>query len=337
MDREITNLRNQAIAEINESKSLPSIAQIRIKYIGKKGSLGLITKRIWAAPERERKRLGILINETKAVILTALAERRVEFEKPQNDTDLTLPGTKHEVGHKHLITQTIEEVENIFRQIGFVRRRYFEVEWDWYAFEALGFGPDHPARDEWETYTIKQNVHPKLGGMLLTPHTSGGQVREMERARPPIRMLNISKTYRRQSDSTHTPMFHQFEGLVIDKGINISHLRGTLEYFAKSFFGHERETRIRPYNFPFTEPSFEVDVNCKRCRGKGCSVCKGGWHEVAGAGMVHPVVLANGGVDAKVYSGFAFGMGIERIAMMRAELGDLRQIYSVDLRYLRQF
>ena len=174
--------------------------------------------------------------------------------------------------------------------------------------------------------------------MVLTPHTSSGQVREMKEAGlPPIRMINIAKCYRRQSDISHVPMFHQFEGLVVDKGISISHLRGTLDYFAKTYFGTERKTRIRPYNFPFTEPSFEVDVSCGACNGRGCKLCKAGWLEIGGAGMVHPEVLRHGSIDPNTYTGFAFGWGVERVLMVKAGLNDIRKIYSTDLRYLTQF
>ncbi|MCL5970351.1 MAG: phenylalanine--tRNA ligase subunit alpha, partial [Patescibacteria group bacterium] len=243
------------------------------------------------------------------------------------------------LGHLHLVTQAIDEITGIFEHIGFTRVRYPEIEWDWYSFTALNFPPNHPARDDWETFFIKHNPNPKYGSMLLTPHTSSGQIREMERKKPPIRMLNIAKTYRRQSDVSHVPMFHQFEGLVVDKGVAITHLKGTLDYFVKSYFGADRKSRIRPYHFQFTEPSFEVDVTCGVCKGKGCRVCKEGWLELGGAGMVHPNVLKNGGIDPVVYTGFAFGFGPERCLMMKEgiKIDDLRLIYSNNLDFLEQF
>jgi phenylalanyl-tRNA synthetase alpha chain len=206
------------------------------------------------------------------------------------------------------------------------------------GFESLGFEKNHPARDEWETFLVDEKPHPIYGPMVLTPHTSSGQVREMKLVgKPPIRMINIAKCYRRQSDVSHVPMFHQFEGLVVDKDISIAHLKGTLDYFVKSYFGPNRKTRIRPYNFPFTEPSFEVDINCAICDGVGCRLCKGGWLEIGGSGMVHPNVLENGGIDSTTYSGFAFGWGVERVLMVRTGVDDIRKIYSTDLRYLTQF
>ena len=199
---------------------------------------------------------------------------------------------------------------------------------------------DHPARDVWETFFVDSKKDKKYGQMVLTPHTSSGQIREMERIKnPPIRMINIAKCFRRELDASHTPMFHQFEGLVIDKDISIAHLKGTLDYFAKNYFGPERKTRLRPFHFQFTEPSFEVDISCGICKAKGCKVCKEGWLELGGAGMVYPSVLKNGGIDPQKYTGFAFGWGVERVVMMKPGLNipDLRLLYSSDLRFLRQF
>ena len=237
------------------------------------------------------------------------------------------------------MTTAINEISEIFEKIGFTRVRYPEVEWDWHAFGALNFPDNHPARDDWETFFINAPKHPKFGDMLLTPHTSSGQIREMERVSPPIRMINIAKCYRRQSDSSHYPMFHQFEGLVVDKNISVVHLKGVLDYFAKTFFGKDRITRIRPYHFQFTEPSFEVDVTCGVCKGLGCKLCKSGWLEIGGAGMVHPQVLKNGNINPSIYSGFAFGWGVERVFLMKPGINipDIRILYSNDLRILEQF
>jgi phenylalanyl-tRNA synthetase alpha chain len=259
--------------------------------------------------------------------------------------DVTEPGVASAAGHTHPVSATVAEIVGIFERIGFRRARYTEAEWDHYAFEALNMPKDHPARDEWETFFLEHPNHPKLGKLVLTPHTSNAQIREMERREPPIRMISIGKTYRRQSDVTHLPMFQQFEGLVIDKGISLAHLRGVLDYFFKNFFGPDRRFRLRPFHFMFTEPSFEIDVSCGDCKGTGkvdgvaCRVCKSGWVELGGAGMVHPNVLHAGGIDPKVYSGFAFGWGVERTMMMRSgmQVGDIRVIYGNDLKFLNQF
>jgi phenylalanyl-tRNA synthetase alpha chain len=344
MQEEIINLRNQVVAQINEAQDISELENIRISYLGRNGKLTSLIKKIRQLPAEEKKSAGILINETKNTIIKLLASKSNRIKNSARIWfDPTVPGIKPEKGHLHLVTQAIEEISQVFERIGFVRARYPEVEWDWFAFGSLNFPENHPARDEWETFFVDVKANPKYGPMLLTPHTSSGQVREMLRVNPPaggpIRMINISKCYRRQSDASHVPMFHQFEGLVIDKAISIVHLKGTLDYFAKTFLGTERKTRIRPYHFQFTEPSFEVDVSCDICHGKGCKLCKEGWLELGGAGMVHPKVLKNGGVDPKKYSGFAFGWGVERALMMKGGLGidDLRTMYGLDLRYLTQF
>ncbi len=341
MKEEITNLRNQAIAQINESKTTEEIENIRISYLGRKGRLSTLIKKIKELTPEEKKSAGTNVNETKNTIFRLLKSKENSIKSSARVWfDPTVPGIKPEVGHLHLVTQAIVEISRVFENIGFVRARYPEVEWDWFAFEGVNFKKDHPARDEWETFFVDQPPSPRYGPMLLTPHTTSGQIREMLRVKnPPIRMINISKCYRRQSDASHVPMFHQFEGLVIDQDISIVHLKGTLDYFAKTFLGAKRKTRIRPYHFQFTEPSFEVDVSCDICNGAGCKLCKEGWLELGGAGMVHPSVLKNGKIDPNKYSGFAFGWGVERAFMMKGGLGidDLRTMYGLDLRYLTQF
>lgn len=340
MQKDINNLKNEALAQIMEAKDINELEKIRIAYLGRNGKLTKLIKEIKDVPQDERKALGILINQSKETILKTITSRKNHLkDSARSWFDATIPGEKPHLGTTHLITKAINDIEDIFTQIGFVRRRYPEVEWDWYAFETLNFPKDHPARDEWETFFVDSKPHSKMGSMLLTPHTSSGQVREMERNRPPIRMINISKCYRRQLDVSHYPMFHQFEGLVVDKGINITHLKGTLDYFAKAFYGKRAKSRIRPYHFQFTEPSFEVDVSCGICNGKGCKVCTEGWLEIGGSGMVHPQVLKNGGIDPKKYTGFAFGWGVERVYMMKPNVNipDLRILYGSDLRFLRQF
>ena len=334
-------LKNEAIAIIWQTKDLADLENLRIKYFGKNGELTSLIRELPKLEITERRRLGVLANDVKTAIEHAMTETKEKILGQENKEewfDVTKPGVKFPLGHLHLISQTIEEIDLIFAKIGFTRVAYPEVEWDWYAFEGLNMSQNHPARDEWETFFIENLFHQKYGVGLLTPHTSSGQLREMERKKkPPIRMLNIAKCYRRQSDVSHAPMFYQFEGLVVDQNINITHLKGTLDYFVKEFFGQNRKTRIRPFHFQFTEPSFEVDVTCMVCQGKGCRACKQGWMEIGGAGMVHPTVLRNGGLNPKLYSGFAFGWGVERVLMMKYGIPDIRLLFNGDLRFLNQF
>lgn len=344
------NIKNEALAQIISIEIEEELENLRIAYLGRKGELNKIIQKISELPKEKRGGVGRIANDVKEVIEQALSQRRQEIlhrDKAEKWFDPTIPGEKATIGHLHLVTQAIEEISKIFERIGFVRVRYPEVEWDWFAFESLNMPKEHPARDEWETFFLDAPAHLKYGQMVLTPHTSSGQVREMQRVKvPPVRMVNIAKCYRRQSDVSHVSMFHQFEGLVIDKGISIVHLKGTLDYFARRFFGPKRKTRLRPFHFQFTEPSFEVDISCGVCGGKarlpdgqGCKLCKAGWLELGGAGMVHPIVLKNGGIDPKKYTGFAFGWGVERTFMMKSELkiDDIRILYGSDLRFLRQF
>jgi phenylalanyl-tRNA synthetase alpha chain len=345
MEEELIGIKNTALSFILEAEDLGSLEETKLQFLGRSGKLTLAMKEITKVSVEKRKEFGLLANEVKQTIENALETQKSKLktqklERVVEKIDVTNPGVKPLLGHLHLVTQAIEEITGIFEKIGFKKLRYPEVEWDWYAFEALNFPANHPARDDWETFFIKGEPDPKKGPMLLTPHTSSGQIREMERKqKPPIRMLNIAKCYRRQSDVSHVPMFHQFEGLVVDENISIVHLKGTLDYFVKSFFGLNRKSRIRPYHFQFTEPSFEVDVSCGICLGKGCKLCKAGWLEMGGAGMVHPNVLKAGGVNPNKYTGFAFGWGVERVLLMREGLriDDLRTLYSNNLEFLQQF
>ncbi len=344
MEETLISIKNSAVSLIIDAKERKELEELEIQFLGRNGSLTQAIKSIPKLPIEKRPEIGSLANDVKKIIEETIKQKQEELlaqniKTRKEKIDITNPGIKPPLGHLHLITQAIEEITTIFEKIGFTKVRYPEVEWDWYAFEALNFPDNHPARDDWETFFIKQEKDPKKGGVLLTPHTSSGQVREMERKKPPIRMLNIAKCYRRQSDVSHTPMFHQFEGLVIDKEISITHLKGTLDYFVKSYFGEKRKSRIRPYHFQFTEPSFEVDVSCGVCNGNGCKLCKEGWLEMGGAGMVHPNVLKYGKIDPNEYTGFAFGWGIERVLMMKEgiEIDDLRLLYSNKLDFLEQF
>lgn len=339
----IQNLKNQAISSILEAKNKKELEQLRIHYLGRRGNLTQLMKELPSLEDEKKKEIGQLLNNVKQAIQEAIVYQTSNFELRTSNfenewLDITSPGKKPPQGHLHLITQTIEEITRIFEKIGFTRVAYPEVEWDWYAFGGLNMPENHPARDIWETFFIENLNNKKYGQGILTPHTSSGQIREMERlGKPPIRMLNIAKCYRRQSDISHAPMFYQFEGLVIDKNIAITHLKGTLDYFVKQYFGPDRETRIRPYDFRFTEPSFEFDVTCIICGGRGCRLCKEGWLELGGAGMVHPAVLKNGGIDPEKYSGFAWGWGVERVFMMKYKIPDIRLLFNGDLRILQQF
>lgn len=344
MEEELIGIKNAAFSFVLDAKDKQTLEEIRIQFLGKSGQLTLALKEIAKLPVAKRPEVGRLANEVKKTIEEIIGDKlstlNSQFSTARKESiDVTSPGIKPATGHLHLITQAIEEISVIFEHIGFKRVRYPEVEWDWYAFTALNFPKNHPARDDWETFFVKEKVNAKKGAQLLTPHTSSGQIREMERKKPPIRMLNIAKCYRRQSDISHSPMFHQFEGLVVDKNIAITHLKGTLDYFVKSYFGEDRKSRIRPYHFQFTEPSFEVDVTCGVCKGNGCKLCKEGWLEMGGAGMVHPNVLKYGGIDPKKYRGFAFGWGVERVLMMKEgiKIDDLRLLYSSNLEFLEQF
>lgn len=351
MQDDLLSLKNNALSLILESDNPKDLEELRLQFLGRNGELTQLLKALPKINSEDRPEVGRLANEVKQIIENTIQQKSAELGKKKtisSNFDVTEPGVKPPLGHLHLVTEAVREITSIFERIGFSRVRYPEVEWDWYAFTALNFPDNHPARDDWETFFIKQKPDPKKGPVVLTPHTSSGQVREMEyqiknnkagSSNINIKMLNIAKCYRRQSDVSHTPAFHQFEGLVVGKNISIMHLKGTLDYFVKSYFGKDRVARIRPYHFQFTEPSFEVDISCGICLGKGCKLCKEGWLEIGGAGMVHPNVLKNGGVDTKKYSGFAFGWGVERVLMMKEgiEIDDLRLLYSNDLDFLKQF
>lgn len=315
--------------------------QSYIEIFGKNGIFTLLAQEIRNIDPNERGSFGRDLNSAKAEIEKALSKKRLRTKHSALSTqsiDVTAPGKAQKIGHLHLVSQAIEEIVAIFAKLGFSLQSYPEVDWDFYAFEALNMPKDHPARDDWETFFVKAPYNQKYGNQVLTPHTSNGQVREMERVgKPPIRMLNIARCYRRQIDVSHTPMFHQFEGLYVDKKVSIPQLKGTFDFFTTNFFGKNRVTRLRPHHFRFTEPSFEVDVTCGICEGKGCRMCKSGWLELGGSGMVHPNVLKAGGIDPKKYSGFAFGWGIERTIAMKTELPDIRLLFQNDLRFLEQF
>jgi phenylalanyl-tRNA synthetase alpha chain len=350
MKNKLLNIKNEAISMILNATDNKELEEIKLRLFGRNGTLTETMKEMAKLPKEEKPEVGRVANEVKTILEDTIQQKQAEFGQVSKSKipqlDVTDPGIRPQLGHLHLVTQAIEEITTIFEHIGFTRVRHPEIEWDWYAFTALNFPENHPARDEWETFFINQKPHKDKGTVILTPHTSSGQIREMEKGKLPIKMLNIAKTYRRQSDIRHTPMFHQFEGLVVGESISIAHLKGTLDYFTRSYFGDKRVSRIRPYHFQFTEPSFEVDVSCGVCNGTGklengetCRLCKSGWLEIGGAGMVHPNVLKNTGIDTEKYTGFAFGWGVERVLMMKEgiEIADLRLLYSNDLNFLEQF
>lgn len=353
----LTALRRKAEdirAELSLDQAPP--AELTTKYLGKKGKFNELAKDIRLVAPDDRKEAGQILNELKESLEKQINKLTLEQDLAPEWTDMTIPGQPPKLGHIHPVSQAMEEVTRIFERIGFTRVRYQEIDWDHYVFEALNMPPNHPARDEWETFFVDAPIDKKFGKVVLTTHTSNGQVREMERlnSQPPIRMINIGRCYRRQQDATHTQMFHQFEGLVVDKGITIQNLKGTLDYFAQEFYGPGTKSRIRPFHFQFTEPSFEVDFSCHICHGTGlvdgkdetgkpakvkCKFCKSGWHEVGGAGMVHPNVLRAGGIDPDEYTGFAFGWGVERTYTLKPGLNidDIRLFYSGEMRFLEQF
>lgn len=347
-----TEILSSFTSKLEQCTSLAEMEQLEIAYLGRNGIINEQLQKIKDVDPAERKTFGQQVNELKKEITEKLQHQKgviIAQEEESTVTDITLPGKQYPKGSLHLLTIAVEEISKIFEKIGFIRMSYPEVEWEFFSFEALNMPADHPARDDFETFFVEGQKHEKYGKMVLTPHTSSGQPREMMRlGKPPIRMINIGKTYRPNWDASHVPMFHQFEGLCVDKDINITHLKGTIDYFAKQFFGENREIRLRPFHFQFTEPSFEVDITCGICLGTGfldkektekCKLCKSGWLELGGTGMVHPNVLRAGGIDPDEYTGWAFGFGVERVFMMKEglNLDDIRILYSGDIRFLEQF
>ncbi len=349
-------LRLQVQQDIVLATKLDELDELEIRFLGRKGELTQALRGLAELEGEERRIVGAAANEIKQALETQLKEARVKFGEASMEQkllderlDVTEPGRSSNQGHLHLVTQAIDEITDIFSRAGFVRTRYPEVEWDWYAFEALNMQKDHPARDEWETFFMDAPASKRWGKMILTPHATNGTARCLADKQFPIRAINIAKTYRRQFDVTHAPMFHQFDGVYVDNGVSIANLKGILEYFVHSFFGADRSVRIRPFHFRFTEPSFEIDISCGVCGGSGmvetqtgqqkCRVCKCGWVELGGAGMLHPNVLKAADIDPTVYSGVAFGWGVERNYMMKegTRLDDVRDLYKNDLRFLQQF
>lgn len=354
MQEQLQQVREDVRVALRGVDSAEKLEEVRIAFLGRKGKLAELMKGLAGLSPEEKKAVGQVANEVKTAVEAAFRDAEAVVRAAEDARvaerewlDVTLPGATPDVGHLHLTTSAIDEITDIFGHLGFVRARHPEIDWDYYAFESLNMPKDHAARDEWETFFLGKDrvAEGAKGKMVLTPHTSNGQVREMEKGVLPIRMISIGKTYRRQSTARHLSMFHQFEGLVVDKKATVTELKGVCEYFAKRYFGENRTTRLRPYHFRFTEPSFELDISCAVCNGVGvingakCKMCKEGWLELGGAGMVHPNVLRAGGVNPDEYSGYAFGWGVERTMLMRAgvNVDDIRLVYRNDLRFIRQF
>lgn len=332
-------IKESALAEFERVQSLPELDALRVKYLGKKGELTAVLKQMGSLSAEERPVIGQLANEIRTQLeetierhVTAIKEAERERAMAAERLDVTMPGKKRKIGKKHPLNAVLDEVIEIFLGMGFSIAEGPEVEYDYYAFDALNTPKGHPARDVQDTFYITDT-------MLLRPQTSTVQVRAMEKQKPPIRVIAPGRVYRSDAvDATHSPLFHQIEGLVVDKGITMSDLKGTLDAFVKALYGKDVQTRFRPHHFPFTEPSAEVDMMCFSCQGKGCPLCKNeGWIEILGCGMVHPNVLSMSGIDPEEYSGFAFGVGLERIVMRRFNIDDLRHLYDNDVRFLAQF
>ena len=339
MKEKLEQIKAQALAQIEASDALDKLNEVRVNVLGKKGELTAVLKSMKDVSPEERPKVGQMVNETREEIEKVLDEAKARMEKAVREAklkaeviDVTLPAKKALIGHRHPNTIALEEVERIFIGMGYDVVEGPEIEKDYYNFEALNIPADHPAKDEQDTFYITKDI-------LLRTQTSPVQARVMETGRMPIRIIAPGRVFRADEvDATHSPSFHQVEGLVVDKGITFADLKGTLEQFAKEFFGPDTKVKLRPHHFPFTEPSAEVDVSCFKCGGKGCRMCKGsGWIEILGCGMVHPKVLKDCGIDPEEYSGFAFGIGLERVALLKYEIDDMRLLYENDMRFLKQF
>ncbi len=339
MKEKLQAIREEALAKIEAANDLDALNDIKVNVLGKKGELTQVLKGMKDVAPEERPKVGQMVNDTRTAIEEKLENvkkeiaKKIREEKMKNEViDVTLPGTMHMKGHRHPNQIALEELERVFVGMGYEIVEGPEVEYDHYNFELLNIPANHPAKDEQDTFYITRDI-------LLRTQTSPVQARVMETGRMPIRIIAPGRVFRADEvDATHSPSFHQVEGLVVDKGITFADLKGTLEQFAKEFFGPDTKVKLRPHHFPFTEPSAEVDVSCFKCGGKGCRMCKGsGWIEILGCGMVHPKVLKDCGIDPEEYSGFAFGIGLERVALLKYEIDDMRLLYENDMRFLKQF
>lgn len=339
MREKLEQIKAEALRQIEESEALEKLNDIRVNYLGKKGELTAVLKSLKDVAPEERPKVGQWVNETREEIEKFLEDTKTKMERAVREAkmkaeviDVTLPGKRSVRGHSHPNTIAQEEVERIFIGMGYEVVEGPEIEKDYYNFEALNIPDGHPAKDEQDTFYI-------TGDILLRSQTSGTQVHEMEKGKLPIRMIAPGRVFRSDEvDATHSPSFHQIEGLVVDENITFADLKGTLAEYARELFGENTKVKFRPHHFPFTEPSAEMDVTCFKCGGSGCRFCKGsGWIEILGCGMVHPKVLKMSGIDPDKYTGFAFGMGLERIALLKYEIDDMRLLYENDIRFLKQF
>ena len=334
----LEQIKERAISELSKLEDLKSLKEFKVKFLGKKGEVTQLVKRLKEVAPEERPVIGRLINEIKQLLESRIAEKEKELKELEKQRrfekeriDVTLPGRFPAFGLKHPIVQVMEEVVDVFRSMGFQVAEGPEIEEDYYNFEALNIPPDHPARDMQDTFYVSDRV-------LLRTHTSPVQIRVMKKYPLPIRIIAPGRVYRRDFDVSHTPMFHQVEGLLVDEGVTFAELKGTLQEFARRIFGEETKVRFRPSFFPFTEPSAEMDIGCVICGGEGCRVCKGtGWLEILGCCMVDPEVFKSVGYDTEKVTGYAFGLGVERIAMLKFGIDDIRLFFENDLRFLSQF
>ena len=339
MKEKLELIKQNALSELSNAVSGTDIENLRVKFLGKKGELTTILRGMGALTAEERPLVGKIANEVRAdieasleAVLSKIKGKEKEAKLNSEIIDITMPGKKNFLGKRHPLEMTLNEMKEIFISMGFSVEDGPEVELDYYNFEALNIPKNHPARSEQDTFYINDNI-------VLRTQTSPVQVRVMENQKPPIKIISPGKVFRSDAaDATHSPIFYQMEGLVVAEGITFADLKGTLEMFAKKMFGDKLKTKFRPHHFPFTEPSAEMDATCFVCQGEGCRVCKGsGWIELLGCGMVHPNVLRNCGIDPEVYSGFAFGMGVDRIVMLKYGIDDIRLLYESDMRFLNQF
>jgi len=346
MLKQLEEIRLSALRELDSIDNIAELESWRVRYLGKKSELTKVLRSLATLPLAERKTVGACANEVRASLESSLEQKRLVLRERQLATlagresiDITLPGRRPPAGHLHPVTQTLYEIYDIFISMGFQVVEGPEVEWDYYNFEALNIPKGHPARDSMSTSWIDFETDEGERPMLLRTHTTSVTARNIETMKPPIRVIEPGKVYRYEaSDATHTPMFHQIDGLAVDKGITMADLKGTLYEFARRFFGEERKVRFRCDYFPFVEPGIEMAIECSVCSGAGCCLCGNtGWIEILGAGMTHPQVLERGGLDPEVYTSFAFGMGVERLPMLRYGIDDIRLFYGSDLRFLRQF
>lgn len=339
MKEKLAKIKEEALRQIEDSDALEKLNEVRVNFLGKKGELTTVLKSMKDVAPEERPKVGQMVNELRDEIERVLEQAKTKMEEKAREAamkreviDVTLPAKRNLVGHRHPNRIVLDEVERIFIGMGYEVVEGPEVEYDYYNFEALNIPADHPAKDEQDTFYVTNDI-------LLRTQTSPVQVRTMEKGKLPIRMIAPGRVFRSDEvDATHSPSFHQIEGMLVDKGITFADLKGTLAQFARELFGEKTKVKFRPHHFPFTEPSAEVDVSCFKCGGEGCRFCKGsGWIEILGCGMVHPKVLKMSGIDPDVYSGFAFGIGLERITLLKYEIDDMRLLYENDIRFLKQF